>query len=169
MFWLSRPPYLRWGLAIVVAALGIWTELAPETGTPHPFAAEALPAGTLVTAELIEMRVVPEGLLEPVTIPARIRVPVEAGRPLLSSALDEEPTVPGGWWTISLPVPSAGAAGSAVRLVVDDGASVEVFEGMLVSTSPGEYGGTEGLVAVPDDAVAAVGATRSEVTVFLSG
>ncbi len=169
MFWLSRPPYLRWGLAVAVAALGIWAEVTPDPGTLHPFAAESLPAGTLVTAELVEMRMVPDGLLDPVALPARVRVPVEADRPLLAPALDEERTIPVGWWTISLQVPSAGAAGSAVRLVVDDGTSVEVFDGMLVSTTPGEYGGTEGLVAVPGDAVAAVGATRSEVTVFLSG
>jgi hypothetical protein len=169
VFWLSRPPYLRWGLAATLVAVGLWTELAPEPGTLHPFARDTLPAGALITEDLVEMRVVPEGLFDPVHLPARTRVPVPAGRPLISHGLERDRPTPDGWWTFALPVPPGGTAGSPVRLVVDDGASAATFDGILVSSSPGDYGGTEGVVAVPEDAVVSVGRTGSEVTVFLGG
>lgn len=169
MFWLSRPPYLRWGLAAALVALGLWIELAPDPGTLHPFARETLPAGSLVTDDLVEMRPVPDGLLDPVYLPARTRVDVPAGGPLVAHALGGDHSVPDGWWSLTLPVPPDGSAGSPLRLVVDDGTSVTVFDGILVSSSPGEYGGTDGVVAVPEGAVPVLGRTQSEVTVFLAG
>lgn len=167
MFWLARPPYVRWAAALALVVTAFALDLAPPATVPHPFAAVDLPAGAEVTEEDVSFREVPAGLLDPVTLPFVTGRPVAAGAPLLASDRAEGPPVPEGWWSIELPVPAGTGAGTEVRLVT--GADDPV-PGIVVAV-PAADGFAEpvALVAVPGDAAVAVAEAAADrrVTVLV--
>ena len=161
MLWLHRPPYLRWigGVALVLAAAAL--DLSGRATEPRPFAAVAITRGEAVTAEVIEWRDVPVGLLPSVDlVDARAGRPIAEGEPLVPSALGGDSQIPDGWWAVPMILPEGVAAGTVVRLVtLEPSATVD---GIVVSVSDGGAFSAEvtGLVAVPE-AMAAVVANNT--------
>ncbi len=167
MFWLARPPYLRWAAACVLVVTAFVLDLAPPATVAHPFAVADLPAGAEVTEGDVIFRQVPAGLLDPVTLPFVTGRPVAEGEPVLASDRAAGPPVPEGWWSIELPVPAGTRAGTEVRLVTGGG---EPVPGIVVA-APVADGFSEpmALVAVPGDAADSVAAAAADrrVTVLL--
>ncbi len=170
MLWLRRPPYLRWLVATLVLAAGLWAELAPDGTVDHPVLLGDVRAGELVTADMVEMRPVPVGLLRPVSLPAAASGDLRRGDPLVAGPARR--AVPDGWWALELPVPPSAAAGLEVRVaVVPDGVPA-VHPGVVANAPrPDGFDGSVALVAVPEAAVPEVTSAlaRGHVTVLVGG
>ena len=157
MFWLTRPPYVRWAAAaLLIVAAFIW-DLRGRTGTPYPFAAVPIAAGATIGEGDVDWRSVPGGLmpLPDLSTPVAGR-DIERGEPILPSAIDPEGGVPAGWWAVPVALPAAAAVGSRVLLL-----SVEQdFEadGIVIATGSGDLLSVSetGLVAVPPEAATMV-------------
>lgn len=159
MFWLRRPPYLRWIAAGAILLIGLLMDLRGPDLEKYPFAAESLPPGEPVD-EAVEWRDVPTGLLptwnQPVSGIAASTV--AAGDPLLPSLLAEV-VVPDGWWTVPIPLPVVAPPGT--RLRVRHGSAGELIDGIVVGA--GDANGFEpvGMVAFPADAASTVAAAAA--------
>ncbi len=68
MVWLQTPPWGRWLLSALIAAVAIWVEMGPEPSVSHPFAVADIAAGSVVDASNTEERTLAAGLLEPVEL-----------------------------------------------------------------------------------------------------
>ena len=165
MFWLARPPYLRWvaAAAVVLAAL-LW-DLRDEAEAPYPFAASSIAAGMPITESMVEWRSLPEGAmaLPDLSNPVATR-DVPAGEPIVPSAVSGPPAVPEGWWSVPVPLSSGAVPGSHVRLI--DVASGHAVDGFVVAAGPDDLMSidTSGLVAVPPDAAVAMATAVSQGT-----
>ncbi len=167
MLWLSRPPYLRWIGAGVIAVLALYGRLSPTPTELRPFATRAIGPGETVADGDVEWRPVPVHLLPEVELPAVSAAPIAAGEPILASRLGAPASAPEGWWAAEVPVPSGVVPGAAVRLVAAaaDGGAPSVIPGVVVeiSSSAGTFDGRpRALVAVPPDGVAAVASAAAE-------
>ena len=168
MFWLTRPPYIRWAVAaaIVVAAL-LW-DLRGSAQILYPFAATAIAAGTPITDTQVVWRSVPEGAMEmpDLSDPVASR-DVAAGEPIVPSAVSGESMVPDGWWSVPVPLPGSALPGTRVRLVgietefETDGIVVSVAGEDLLSFSE------SGLVAVPPAYAAVVAIASKDGTLIV--
>jgi hypothetical protein len=163
VFWLARPPYLRWAGAILLVVTSLYFELRPEPGVLHPFAARDLAGGTVLVPELVVWRRVPVGLL-PATEPEGVlRLDIESGEPLLPSSIGDTPRAPDGWWALELPVPAGTVSGAEVRLVVNVRQDPRVIPGLVIKTlGASGLDGTLGLVAVPEAEVGAAAAAAAD-------
>lgn len=146
MFWLSRPPYLRWALAALLVAGGIVAEFRPSSTVSHPFATEPIEVGETVDDSRVTYRPVPAGLLEPVALPVTADRRLRAGEPVLAGDPEDDGGIPPGWWAIELDLPTDAAPGMTVRVVTPFG----VADGVVVAAVDGDFGERRGLVAVPD-------------------
>lgn len=163
MFWLTRPPYLRWAVATAIVLVALWTEFRPPSTGPHPFALVDLPAGATVSAVDIEMREVPLGLLAPVDLPVTLRRDVIAGQPLLSEPSSVTSSAPDGWWSVSMDLPVGVSKGTPIRLALTDA----VVDGIVIDEFEGSFGDHAGLVAVPPDTTGAVAAALRDGSVVV--
>ena len=166
---LSRPPYLRWlaAGALVAAALG-W-EISDRRTESFPFAAHDLERGRPIEADDIEWRYVPSDLLSaPALEDGWLVQSVRAGDPITAAVVTPDDPVPGDWWSIPMPLPPGVAPGSRVRLVLDDGRSMD---GIVAIEAHEDAFGLQGAgaVAVPPESADAVAraAAASAVTVLL--
>lgn len=162
MYWLTRPPLLRYLAAAMLIATGLAIELRPEPTLPHPFAMASIPPGTTITEADVRFRDVEAGLLPSISLPAIARVPIASGDPLIPAMLSAAgESAPEGWWSLEVPVPLGAVPGMDVLLVSDG--LVEVT-GMIVAVLPGDDfgGGPIGLVAVPPDSTAAIATALNE-------
>ena len=169
MYWLGRPPYLRWIAAVVVLAVGLFAEFRPTTTTHHPFAATDIGRGTQITD--VEWRRVPRGFLaQPDLTDAFAAVDVPKGEPLLASHVAPGRHVPPSWWSVPVPMPFSAPIGTAVRLV--DALSQRVTDGIIVAEPADDPFAVQpsALIAVPPDAAAAIAVAAGEgrVTVLLA-
>ncbi len=149
MFWLSRPPYLRWTLACLVLVGGAALELRPQATAPHPFAVETINIGEQIDEKSVRWSDVPAGLFLPVDLPMTATRRIEPGEPVLAQA-SEEPRasgIPKGWWALELDVPNGTRAGMTVRLVTQS----TTADGIVISVEMGDFGERNGLVAIPED------------------
>jgi SAF domain-containing protein len=163
VYWLARPSYWRWAAATLIIATSLYLELRPTPTVEHPFAATDIAAGTDVTTAHIEWRSVPIGVLSSTTLEGYLLVDLNAGEPFLPSLLGSAPTIPNGWWGLSVPVPTGSVAGSEVRLVVDVRGSPRVVPGVLIRTfEETTIEGTTALVAIPEDEAGAVAAALAD-------
>lgn len=155
MFWLTRPPLLRYAGAALLVAAGFAVELWPQATVSHPFTTIEVRAGQIVDASSVEYHDVPRGLLPPVELPSAAAVNIGRGDPITPSLLASgEIGVPDGWWSIEMPVPERSRAGTSVLVVTGTG---ERVEGMIVAVAPADdFTGTTGLVAVHPDGAQAV-------------
>lgn len=173
MFWLSRPPYLRWMAAVlVVVAAGAW-ELRPRPQVSHPFAATDLPAGTVLSADSFERRLVPAGLLPVVEPTGTLLHALEDGEPLLPSHLAGV-AIPEGWWAVEVPVPAGATPGMLVKVVVvsSDGRPPLTSDGVVSSVgSTDSLNENLALVAVPADNAEAIASAAlvGELAVLFTG
>lgn len=157
MYWLSRPPYLRWAFALTVLIISLASDLRPHPSAAHPFAIESIAAGSPVTLEAVEWRQIPTGVLEPVTLPAVAARPLVAGEPVLAESLGEPvQATPPGWWVVALDWYDVPAPGTSLRAVVAPRSEIgppTIVEGVAVGSSGADgYGSTAVLVAVPPEA-----------------
>lgn len=158
MFWLTRPPYLRWAAACLVVVVATWIEFRPDASTPHPFAVAPIGVGELVDASVVEWRDVPVGLLAPVTLPLTSDRAVAPGEPILAPSATPDTGVPTGWWALELDLPAGARPGDPVRIVAHTG----VNRGVVVEVRDGDFGERTGLVAVPEDAADAVATAAAD-------
>jgi hypothetical protein len=160
VYWLARPPILRYVAAVAVLLVAVVWDLWPEAVVRHPFAATRVPAGAPFEGA-IEWRTVPDGLLPEVEPVGVAMVDLAAGEPVLPSHVGRAP-VPDGWWVVSLEVPSGVRVGAEVRVAVTSPGSSEaaLIRGIVVAGTPDGVGATGG-VAVPEAEAALVAAAAS--------
>jgi hypothetical protein len=168
MYWLRRPPYLRWFAAAFLLVLGFYMEMRPSPVEPYPFAAESIPMGSPIE-QSISWRDVPQGLLphweSPVAGIARSEILV--GDPLLPS-LTGKIVVPDDWWAVPLPLPIPAPPGTLLRLVLDGTDSV--VEGLVVATGLDTGFETIGMVAfAPADALLVANGASHDALVVMVG
>lgn len=163
VFWMRRPPYLRWLAAAAVLVVALAFELSDRRSTPHPFAVRDIAAGATITNGDIEWRPVPAHLLPlpDLTNPVAAH-DVSRGEPLRPSDVASSSLVPPGWWSLPLVLPQSAVPGVAVRIVVLDEPMAAV-EGIVVAAGESNAFSIAdaGLVAVPEshaDAIAAAAA-----------
>jgi hypothetical protein len=157
VFWLTRPPYLRWAAATAVVVCAFAWDLHQRAEAPFPFAAAEIRAGTTLSDDLVEWRALPVGLMAmpDLSNPVAAR-DIPAGEPIVESSLADGMLVPEGWWSVALPLPSTAAPGSRVRLIsVDTPLDVE---GVVVAGGSDDLFTVSelGSVAVPPEAAADV-------------
>lgn len=161
MYFLARPPYLRWLVAGSAVVLSLYADLRPSTTVPHPFALTEIAAGDEITTALIETRQVPVGLFAPVELPDRASRPVLPGEPITEAVLGGARLgIPLGWWAIELAVPPDATAGDGIRVVIAPevpGGEAEVVSGQLVSPGIDDgVGEVMALVALPPESAPVV-------------
>lgn len=170
MFWLSRPPYLRWLLAASVLTVGLILELTPERTVPHPFAVEPVSIGEMIDESVVVWRDVPADLLHPVSLPVTASRPIESGEPVLAGAdpsRETETGIPEGWWALEVDVPLGARAGMSVKVVTSIGST----QGVLVDVRDGDFGERSGLIAVPGPSadMVAMAVADSTVAILVGG
>lgn len=169
MFWLSRPPYLRWALAAILVVTGLVMEVTPESTTRHPFAAHDLAVGDPIDETTVTWRDVPRGLFEPVVLPAVAGRPMLAGDPILLGDTSDTASsgIPAGWWAVEVDLPAGAHPGMSVKLVTDTAA----VDGVVIEVTDGDFGERPGLIAVPETAAegVAMAALDASVMVLLGG
>lgn len=152
MFWLERPPLLRWAAAALVLIASAALDLAGNATQPFPFVTTAVARGDPIDAAALEWRDVPVGLLgdaaDTIGVATRDLAP---GEPLVGSAVTGAGAVPGGWWAMPVELPESARAGMPVRLVALEPA-LDVEGVVAQAAQPGAFAvATPGLVAVPPD------------------
>jgi hypothetical protein len=169
VIWLQTPPWGRWAVAALIAAAALWIEFRPEEMAPHPFAVNAISAGTTVDQSNTETRMVPVGTFATVELGQVARITIPAGDPVLASQLGEEGEVaPEGWWSLEMPLPLGARRGDAARIVLLD--SDLVAEAMVIEDADEDpLGSGTGLVAVEatlaPDVARAAGVGRAVVMI----
>lgn len=157
MFWLTRPPYLRWAAAAAVVLVALLWDLRDEAETPYPFAANGIAAGSPITDSMVEWRNLPAGAvaLPDLSNPVASR-DLPAGEPIVPSAVSGPSVVPAGWWAVPVALSSAAVPGSPVRLV--DTVSALEADGLVVAAGTDDLMSLDpsGLVAVPPETATAV-------------
>jgi hypothetical protein len=157
VFWLTRPPYLRWAAAALLLIAALAWDLRGRSGEPYPFAARSIAAGTVIEEADVEWRTVPAGVLAipDLSTPIAARA-IPEGEPILPSAVDAEAGTPAGWWAVPVALPAAAGVGSRVRLIATD-TRVE-SEGIVVATGSSDLLSISdaGLVAVPPERATAI-------------
>jgi len=164
VYWLPRPPYLRWaGAALLLLGALAWDLRGPALEV-RPFAARALAAGEAVDASAVEWREVPAGLLPSTDLTgAVVAVDLAVGDPLLPALLGTRVAVPNGWWEVPVAVGTHAAAGDSVMLVITDPPST--VEGLVVSPQQGDAYSLDyrpAVVAVPAEAAALVASAAAQ-------
>lgn len=168
MYWLRRPPYLRWLSAALILIVGLIVELQGGAVVAYPFAERPIAAGAAIEPSL-GWRDVPRGLLPqwtgPVSGVAARKVP--AGEPVTPSLLAEV-LVPTDWWSVPIPLPTAAAPGTPVRLVLQTTGTT--VEGIVVESGIDTGFETMGMVAFsPSDAPRAAAAAADSALVVMVG
>lgn len=154
MFWLQRPPYGRWALALLIAAGALWVEFRPDPSVEAPYAVVDIAPGDLVTADNTEMRRVPEDLVPAAELDQLAVRSIPAGDPVL--ARDVASTVlPPGWWVVSVALPPTAEVGEEVRLVLLD--TGDTVPGVVAHAGVDDpFAAADGGVAVPPEHAASV-------------
>ena len=111
MYWLQRPPYLRWAAAaILIVGAAAW-DFRPEPTDLVPFLIGAVPAGDPIEEADLEWREVPAGIVVAPNLSHPVAaVDLRAGDPLLASMLRGRASIPEGWWEVPVTIgPNAAA------------------------------------------------------------
>lgn len=177
MYWFSRPPYLRYGAAVLILAAGLYAEFKPDRYDMHPFAAADISAGTLLTEDLFEPRRVLSGSLPLVVIEGMAARDMALGEPLMPTAIaDGTALAPDGWWALEVAMPADVAPASQVRVVVrphDPAQSPVLVPGVVIAPAATadhlSLDTSLGVVAVPEEhaATVAVAAADRRITVLI--
>jgi hypothetical protein len=173
VYWLARPPVFRRVAAIFVMTVALLVGLRRPPTVDFPFSAIEIAPGSVIAQEMVELRSIAAGFIEPSDpVGSRALVPIAAGRPLTAEVIGPDPGVPVGWWALDLPVPPGLTAGSPVQVVISpiqDEAAVAVPGVAVVSGGANQLGENTAMVAVPGSraVLVAVAARDSRVTVLL--
>ena len=167
VYWLQRPPYLRWAAAALVLLGALAWDLRSAPTAMHPFAARAIEAGAVPGAEDVEWRRIPAGVLATPSLEGVVAaVDLAAGEPITASALTGPTTVPDGWVALPVDIGSHAPAGAEVVLiVVDPPGSVPGIVVQAQSGDPYSLDFVPAVVAVPRDRAVdvAIASTRGQV------
>lgn len=171
MFWLARPPYLRWVAIGAMIAVAVAVDLGDRRLERAPFAARDIARGDAVRETSIRWRDVPVGLMSTDVPNDAVAVrDIAEGEPITAGAVTGHRPPPDGWWTLELEVPDAATGGRRARVVVSD--PLLAADAIVVSVSSGgRFGsGATGLVAVPPDVADQIAraATQGRVAVLLA-
>lgn len=131
MFWLRHPPYLRWAIAGLVLALGLYVDTRSPSTIDYPYATVDIGVGQAVGPS-IELHPVPTGLLPDWDgdISGFAAVPIPAGTPLLPGVV-RSIHIPMDWWSVAIPVPQLVVPGTAVRVALEG----TIVEGVVAGES----------------------------------
>jgi hypothetical protein len=160
-------------LLIVVGAL--WMDLHKEPTELRPFAIGPIEAGSPIDPALVEYRPVPEGILPDVALDGIATTLIDAGEPVLPSALGDRQPLPDGWWALEMTIPTGTTAGSELRLIANDGSTSIAIPALVMavgrSDPPSGWSDDSALVAVPEDQALLVAAALEldQLTVLLAG
>jgi len=171
VFWLRRPPYARWLVAVGLVAAAAFIDLADPPTEPHPYVVDAVAIGDRVEPSDLEWRDVPVGLLPPADIEGSVATrQLQANTPLLPGDLAGRPVIPADWWVVPLPIPGESVPGTTIRIVLTDTATT--VDGIAVAAGPKDPLSSQatGLAAVPAGSAAAVAsaAANQRVVVLIS-
>ena len=137
MYWLQRPPYLRWAAALALVAGALAWDLRPPSVEPRPFLTADVAAGDPVPADAVEWRDVPTGLFPAADLTRPVAaVDLTAGTPLVGAVLRSPVAAPAGWWEVPVAVGAHAAAGDEVLLVVVDPPTTVL--GLVVTAQRGD-------------------------------
>lgn len=164
MYWLQRPPYLRWAAAALLLLGAAAWELRPRSTELHPYLIEPVESGDVIGEEAIEWREIPAGILPAPDLSSPVAAaPLPAGTPLLDPLLARPTLVPEGWWTVPVSVGEHARPGDVVLLIVVDPPSS--VTGTVIEAQSGDPYSLDyrpAAVAVPADAAPLVAAAARE-------
>ncbi len=164
MYWLQRPPYLRWAAAITLIAGAMAWDLRGSPTESHPFLTAAVPAGSPVPAEAVAWHNVPAGLLTLPDLEATVAaVDLEPGDPVTPSVMTTAAVAPQGWWAVPVSLGRHAAPGDEVMLVMID-PPITVGGIVLEAESGDRYSldFSPAVIAVPGESAALVAAASAE-------
>jgi hypothetical protein len=164
VYWLQRPPYLRWtAAAILVLGAALW-DLRGDQRHTRPFLTASLPAGSRIPAEAVEWREVPADLLVLPELSGRVTaVDLQAGDPLIPSVLAPAVTAPTGWWSVPVQIGRHAEPGDEVMLVTID--PPLTVPGIVLEAESGDAYSLDfrpAVVAVPGESAPVVAAAAGE-------
>lgn len=164
MYWLQRPPYLRWAAAALLVIGALLWDLRPSPTTAAPFASRTVTAGEPIGADDVMWRRVPDGLLTPPRLDGAIAaVDIPEGEPITAALLAEAVSIPEGWFALPVDVGGYAAAGDRVVLIVTD--PPLSVPGVVVVAQEGDRFSLDfapAVVAVPGESAAQVAAASVE-------
>ena len=166
VFWFRRPPYLRWIIAAVVVAVGVFLDTRPAAVIDYPYASADIHAGQSV-ADQIEWRRVPALLLPSWEgdVAGYAVADLAAGTPVIPSLVGAA-FVPDGWWSVAMSLPQPIGPGTPIRVTTGEVVVTGILRGEVVDT------GYElvGPVAFPaDDAARVADAVANGAVVVMIG
>lgn len=168
VFWLTRPPYLRWAAAAALIVAALMWDLRSSAEVLYPFTSRAVTAGARITETEVEWRRMPEGAmaLPDLSDPIASR-DLPAGEPILPSAVSATMVIPEGWWSVPVPLPTTAVPGTAVHLI--DTISELETDGIVVTAGSDDLLSFEqsGMVAVAPEAAAHVAIAAREGTLVV--
>jgi hypothetical protein len=159
MFWLRKPPYLRWAAAAAIVAAALVWDLHGRATTPFPFAGRDLDAGQRIEEGDVEWRDLPAGAFTIPDLAGRMAaVAIGRGEPLIAPVLALDRGYPDDWWAVPVVLSSSAAPGSQVRIVVLEPPTT--IDGVVARAGADDPFSLEatGLVAVPGEMAAQVAA-----------
>jgi len=163
VFWLTRPPYLRWAAAVVIVVAAFAWDMRGRAEVLYPFASNPISAGSPIVDSEVEWRSVPADVMASPDLsdPVATRN-IEEGEPIVPSAVSGEAAIPDGWWAVPLALPASATAGSQVWLVGT--ASGLETEGIVVAAGSNDLLSYDamGMVAVPPEVATAVAVESNE-------
>lgn len=163
MYWLQRPPYLRWAAAVLLLAGAALWDLRGDPTVLHPYLARDVAAGAPIAAADLEWREIPAGVAAAPDLSAPVAaVDLRAGEPLVAAVLQGPVVVPDGWWGVPVQVGAAARAGDHVLLVVTD--PMTAVAGIVVTPQRGDPYSLDfrpASVAVPAEAAPLVAAASA--------
>ena len=169
MYWLARPPYLRWLTAALIIAAGLWFEIVDRAEVQYPFLTSNVAAGAPIGDADIEWRSVPGGFTDVPAVAGRsAAIAMPAGTPIVEAMLTSGDGIPDDWWAVALPLPLGITTGAVVRIILTS--TGEVVPGRVVAAAAdGGFGFDDpGLVAVPEamTGAVAVAASSGDLTII---
>lgn len=151
MWFLSRPPFLRWAAAGCIVAAALAWDLSERSTEPFPFAASRVVAGSIIDDSMIEWLPMPDGSITLPDLDHLVAlVDIEAGDPITGSVAGSPETMPDGWWAVPMRLSAHLVVGSEVRLVLPEELVIDAIVSSQAVTD--DFGGESiGAVAVPED------------------
>jgi hypothetical protein len=164
VYWLHRPPYLRWAAAAVLLLGAVAWDLRGSPRQIHPFVTTAIAAGSPVPPEAIEWREIPSGLLgEPALDGTVAAVDLIPGDPLTDSVVTRGVAIPEGWWAVPVAIGRHAQPGDDVMLVTID--PTLTVGGVVVESESGDVYSLDfqpAVVAVPEEYAPLIAAASAE-------